>query len=147
MKLDYQALGKSANTLFKRLAKDVFLGVGKEGAEKSTAGIKNKELLLTFKDGQSVTVAVKSTGDVYQVKINGRLVAIKEQEDEKKSMAEILALLDKSRAAFQKQQAKQKVKLPAGVKTAAPKMKETLLAHIDVLNTQILNARQDLGLA
>lgn len=147
MKLDYQALGKSANTLFKRLAKDVFLGVGQEGVEKSTAGIKNKELLLTFKDGQSVTVAVKSTGDVYQVKINGRLVAIKEQEDDKKSMAEILALLDKSRAAFQKQQAKQKVKLPAGVKTAAPKMKETLLARIDVLNTQILNARQDLGLA
>lgn len=147
MKLDYKNLGKSTHTLFKKLAKDIFLSVGTESAQKTTAGIKNKDVPIQFKDGQTVTLGVKDTGDVYQVKINGRLVAIKEQDDDKKAIAEISAMLEKSRAAFQKAQAKQKVKLPAGIKTAAPTMKATLQARVVQLDEQIQSAKQALGLA
>ena len=93
---------------------------------KRRAGISYKEVTLTFADGQSVTFGVKKTGDIFQVKLNGKQMPIRNQDDQKKALEEIASAMDKGRAAFQKRQALIKVEPPKNIRTAAPKMQEVL---------------------
>ena len=146
MKLDFEKLGAGIQKAFKKYAQDEFLSVGEPSAVKTTAGIKYKEVDVLFKDGQVVTMKVKSTGDVYQVLVNGRLQPIVNQDDDKNGVSEILSILEKSRSAFQKKQAKQKVALPNSIKTTAPTMQVALTAKIEQLDKDIQAAKRELGL-
>lgn len=144
MKLKYIDPVTPALKMFKAAMKDNLLGA-QAGQYGTTAGIKFREVLVMFKDGQTVTLRIKDTDDVYQVLVNNKLLAIKSQDDDKAALAEIAQKLTDGRAAFQKKQAAIKVKLPDGIKTAAPTMLKTLQARNVQLDEQILSAKKTLG--
>lgn len=79
---------------------------------KRTAGISYREVHMTFSDSQMVTFRVKKTGDIFEVRINNKVVPIRNQDNQKEALGEISKLLTKGRAAFQKKLLQQKVQLP-----------------------------------
>ena len=104
---------------------------------KRTAGISYKEVNLTFADSQVVTLCVKKTGDIFQVKLNGRPLPIHNQDDQKKAVKEIVDAMDSGRAAFQRKLAKTQVQVPAGIKTAAPRMEQVLNDKVSSLKEAV----------
>lgn len=112
---------------------------------KRRAGISYKEVSLTFADGQTVTLGVKKTGDIFQVKLNGKQIPIRNQDDQKKALEEIAAAMDKGRTAFQKRQALIKVEPPKTIRTAAPKMQEVLSQRKEDLLKAIAEAEEELA--
>ena len=108
------------------------------------AGISFREVNLTFADGQVVTFSVKKTGDIFQVKLNGKQIPIRNQDDQQKAMKEIADAMDKGRAAFQKRQALVQVKPPSSVHTAAPKMEKVLSSRKEELQKAIAEAKAEL---
>lgn len=101
-----------------------------------TGGIGFRQALLTLASGQTVTLMVKQTGDVYRVLLNGAVLPIKNQ-DGIKAIGEIAAAAERNQAKFQAAQARQKVALPKGIRTAAPKMAEALAQRNTELDAQI----------
>src|SRR5690606_765225 len=91
-----------------------------DGRAKRTAGVTYREVILTFVDNQKITLFFKQTGDIFQVKLNGSVVPLKNQGDQVKAVSELVQLLDAGRAKFQAKLARQKVVLPSSIKTAAP---------------------------
>lgn len=112
-----------------------------DGKAKRTAGVSYRELALTFTDNQKVLLSIKQTGDVYQVKINGSVMPIRNQDNQVKAVAEIVQMLDAGRAKFQAKMARQKVALPKGIKTAAPRMEEKLRTESERLDQELASAQ------
>lgn len=102
-----------------------------------TMGFSFRTIQLGFADSQTVVMSIKATGDVYQVKLNGRLLPLKNQDDHVKAIAEIVGAMAKGRAKFQAALAKVKVTLPKGIRTAAPKMEQTLREQITAVDEAI----------
>jgi len=73
------------------------------------------------------------------------VIPIRNQDDHAKAIKEMVALMDRGRAAFQKKLARQKVKLPSSVKTAAPKMEVALQKRRDELASQVAAAKAQLA--
>lgn len=88
---------------------------------KRKAGQTYREVNLTFADSQTVTLAVKKTGDIFEVRLNKKAIPIKNQDDQPKALAEIVDAMNAGRAAFQKKLAAVKIPLPSGVKTTKKK--------------------------
>ncbi|QLG96680.1 hypothetical protein HZF02_32705 (plasmid) [Pseudomonas yamanorum] len=101
------------------------------------ADVTYREAFLTLVSGQTITLRVNSTGDIYQVLINNSLKPLKEHSDTEKAVVEIAALAEKGQAAFQKAQARKIVALPKGMVTAKPKLVEALQQQVGELDTQI----------
>lgn len=112
---------------------------------KRTSGVSYREAMLTLASGQTVTLRVTQTGDVFQVLLNGSVKPIHQQHDPIKAVGEIAKLADANQAAFQKTLARVKVELPKGVKTAAPRMAEALQARSTELDTQIAERQQQVA--
>jgi hypothetical protein len=110
-----------------------------------TAGQSYREVQFGFADSQTVSFGIKSTGDVYQVKINGKLFPLKEQHDHAQAVIEIAAAMNKGRAKFQAALAKVKVTLPKSIRTAAPKMEKVLRDRIAAVDEAIGVARETLA--
>ena len=104
---------------------------------KRTSGVSYREALLTLASGQTVSLRVTQTGDVYAVLLNGSLRPIHSHDDPNKAVTEIAKMADANQAAFQKSQARIKVELPAGIKTAAPRMEVALQTRVTELDGQI----------
>ena len=102
-----------------------------------SSGQTYREAMITFVDNQTVTFAVKQSGDIFQVKINGAVFPIKNQSDHKKAVAELVTALDKSRAKFQAKLARARVALPKGIRSAAPKLEVQLKAASEELDGKI----------
>lgn len=112
---------------------------------KRVASVSYREVHFGFADSQTVSFGVKETGDVYQVKINGRLTPLKNQDDHLKAIGEIVAAMAKGRAKFQAALAKVKVDLPKSIRTAAPKMEAVLREQIAVVDEAIGAAQERLA--
>jgi len=110
---------------------------------KRSSGISYREMALTFADSQQVTLRVKQSGDIFQVLLNGKVLPIKNQDDHAKAIAEIVQAMDKGRSRFQKVLALAKVRAPAGIRTAAPKMMQTLSEKRDALKAAIAEVRDE----
>lgn len=108
---------------------------------KRSSGINYRQVLLTFADNQKVQLGIKTTGDIFEVKVNGSVLPIKAQDDQRKAVAEIVKALDAGRAKFQAKLARQKVALPKGITTAAPKMEQKLAQASADLDAQITTAK------
>lgn len=121
------------------------VGVDGDGPVKRAAGVSYRELRMVFGDGQTVTMRVKQTGDIYQVLLNDRLIPIKSQNDHEKAIAEIAKAMDNGRESFQKKLAATLVKPPPGIRTAAPKMEAILTERRDSLKEAIAAARDKLA--
>lgn len=101
-----------------------------------TSGVGYRQALLTLASGQTVTLMVKQTGDVYRVLLNGAVLPIKNQ-DGIKAIGEIAAAAERNQKKFQAAQARIKAQLPKGIRTAAPKMAEALAQRNTELDTLI----------
>jgi len=112
-----------------------------DGRAKRTAGVTYREVILTFVDNQKITLFFKQTGDIFQVKLNGSVVPLKNQGDQVKAVSELVQLLDAGRAKFQAKLARQKVVLPSSIKTAAPRMELKLQESAAALDADIAKAQ------
>lgn len=101
-----------------------------------TSGVGYREALLTLASGQTVALRVTQTGDIFQVLLNGTVKPIK-STDPILAIGEIARMAEANQAAFQKKQARVKVELPKGIKTAAPRLEVALQARVSELDTQI----------
>lgn len=110
-----------------------------------SSGITYREVRLTHADGQTTTLRVKQTGDVFQVLVNGKVIPIANQDDHGKAIAEVVKALDASRGAFQKKLAAVTVKPPAGIHTTAPRMESVLTEKRDNLKTAISAVREEIA--
>ncbi len=111
---------------------------------KRTNGISYREFLLTFADSQTVMFRVKNTGDVYQVLLNKKIIPIKNQDKYIEAIGEIVGKLNVGRTKFQAKLAKALVKLPATIRTAAPKMLVVLTEKRDSLVSAIADVRSEI---
>lgn len=109
------------------------------------SGVTFRNVNLTFADGQTVTLAVKSTGDVFEVKVNGKLAPIRQQDDHAKAIAEIASRLDKGRDAFQRALAKVKVVLPPSIRVSRTAMLAAKTEKRDALKEAVQAARETLA--
>lgn len=149
--LDFDALATNAanamrrfTALFQRAGLPV-LDVASDGKTRRVASISYREVSLSFADSQKLLLRVKATGDVYQLLVNGKVTPVKEQDDPTKAVAELVGILDKGRARFQKRLAAMAMKPPEGAKTAAPKLRETLVKQIAEVDAQIESATEELA--
>jgi len=69
---------------------------------------KYKNVRLTFADSQTVTFAIKQTGDIWQVKLNNKRIALRNQDAHKPEavIQEIAQKIKAGRTAYQKALAK-----------------------------------------
>ncbi|HEJ4320060.1 hypothetical protein PIGHUM_04489 [Pigmentiphaga humi] len=112
---------------------------------KRTSGISYREMALTFADSQRVLLRIKQSGDIFQVVLNGKPLPIKSQDDHVKAIAEIVKAMDAGRSRFQKLMAAAKVRPPAGIRTAAPRMEQVLTEKRDALRSAIDDVRQQIA--
>lgn len=92
---------------------------------------------IEFADSQRLSISVKRTGDIFAVKLNDKALPIKNQDDQDKAIAEIIAKLDSGRAKYQDMLRKRKVALPDTIKTAIPKQEEVLKEEVATLKELI----------
>lgn len=112
---------------------------------KRTSGVSYCEAMLTLASGQTITLRVTQTGDVFQVLLNGQVKPIKNAGDQIRAVGEIAKLAEANQAAFQKKQARVKTELPKGIKTAAPKMEVALQSRASELDAQIAERTQQVA--
>lgn len=112
---------------------------------KRTAGISYREVNLSFADSQTVTFCVKKSGDIFQVKINGKVMPMKEQGDQKKAVKEISDYLNKGRAAFQKKLQRAKIEIPKGTHVTTQTREKKQQDKIQGLNDVIAEAQKQIA--
>lgn len=88
---------------------------------KRTNGVKYREIVIAFLDSQSLVLRIKESGDVFQVVINKKLTPIKNQDDQKKAVDEIIGILNAGRSKFQAAMAKKKDPTPRTKTTTSKK--------------------------
>ncbi len=108
-------------------------------------GVAYRNVELTFADGQTVTMGVKETGDVFEVRINGKVVPLRQQDDHAATVVEIATLLDKRRAAFQRALAKVKVPLPPSLRVSKTSLIDQKIAKRDGLREAIASKEEELA--
>lgn len=111
---------------------------------KRSMGVSYREMTLTFADSQAVVLRVKQTGDIYQVLLNKKLLPIKNQDDHIAAITEVVKAMDSGRSKFQKKLAMARVKPPASIRTAAPKMEQVLIQKRDALKEAIAAIREEI---
>jgi hypothetical protein len=109
-----------------------------------TAGVSFKEVFFTFGDSQTAVFRIKQTGDIFQVLVNGKVVPIRNQEDQERAVLEIISFMDSGRSRFQKKLAAVAVKLPPSIRTAAPKMETLLIQRRDTLKEMIEEIKSEI---
>ena len=112
-----------------------------------TSGINYRQVHFLFADSQQVVMHIKRPGDVYRVKLNGSEMPIKDQDDQKAAIAEIVARMDSKRPSFQKRLAKKKVVVPKGVTVTRPKRKQLLTDQVTALKAEHAELEQRLEAA
>ena len=111
---------------------------------KRSSGISYREMSLTLGDSQVVVLRIKSSGDIFQVLLNKKLIPIKHQDDQVAAVIEIVNAVNAGRTKFQKKLAALAAKLPVAIKTAAPKMLVTLTARRDELKSAIADVEAEI---
>lgn len=112
---------------------------------KRSSGVSYKEMLLTFKDSQTVLLRIKQSGDIFQVRVNGRAQPIRHQDEPVKAVIEIVDVLDAGRKKFQAKLAATTAKPPPGLRTAAPKIEQALAEKRDALKEAIAAVREEIA--
>ena len=91
---------------------------------KRTSGVKYREIAIAFLDSQSLVLRIKESGDIFQVVINKKLTPIKNQDDQKKAVDEIIGILNAGRTKFQAAMAKKKDPTPRPPTTSTSKKQQ-----------------------
>jgi hypothetical protein len=113
-------------------------------ATSKRAGVTFRGVHLTMADGQTVTLNIKETGDVFEVRINTKPVPVRNQDDHKAAIAEVAARLESGRAAFQKALSKVKTAVPPSLRVSRAKSLDSLVAKRDALKEEVSTLEQRL---
>jgi hypothetical protein len=128
-----------AKKAFKKAGATV-VSVDVDAKTKKALGIEYREVQFGFADSQTVRFGVNASGDVAQVRINGKAVPLKNPDDHAEAIKEIAAAMDKGRTKFQAALAKTKTPLPPTVRTAMPKVLDAMKAKVSALDEAISEA-------
>lgn len=109
------------------------------------AGVTFRNLNLTFSDGQTAALGIKETGDVFEIKINGKAVPIANQDDHGDGLKELADLINSRRSAFQRAQARANVALPPSVRTSRVATLQKLTERRDALKDVVTMKEQELA--
>jgi hypothetical protein len=108
------------------------------------AGVSFRYLNLTFSDGQTAALGIKDTGDVFEVRVNGKPVPITNQDDHEGALQELADLIDRRRAAFQRAMARVKTPIPPSVRTSRANTLQKLTERRDALREAVTLKEQEL---
>lgn len=146
----YEALKNNEKTAPKALVK-LFTRAGEtiaaswvNGVAKREQGISYKEIYLVFADNQKITLRIKAPGDVFQVLLNNKKIPLKNQDDERKAVSEIVGIVKANSTKYQKLLARKKVKLPTGIKSTTKRKEETLQEEMNKLDEALAEATKEL---
>lgn len=142
--LDWSDLtaGKPAKKLiqaFTRAGANVVTAAS-DGKAQRSSGVSYKTLELTFADNQKISLAVKQSGDIFRVAVNGSVTPIKNPDNHVAAVKELVEKLDAGRAKFQAKLSRVKVALPKGMKSTVTKQADVLAASVAELDKQIAEA-------
>lgn len=112
---------------------------------KRSSGVSYREMLLTFADSQVVIFSIKQSGDIFQVKLNGKVVPLKQQDDQVAAIGDLVKMMDAGRSKFQAAMAKVRIKLPDSIRTAAPKLEVALQEKANALDEAITAIKDDIA--
>jgi hypothetical protein len=147
----FEDLGSKSDAATKILGKqfarhgcDIAQGGVSPGVKRSS-GVSYREMLLTFKDSQTVLLRIKQSGDIFEVRVNGGAQPIRHQDDHVKAVIEIVDVLDAGRKKFQAKLAAAATKPPPGLRTAAPKIEQALAEKRDSLKEAIAAVREEIA--
>lgn len=112
---------------------------------KRSSCVSYREMVLTFADSQVVTFSIKQSGDIFQVKLNGRIVPLKHQDDQVAAIGEMVGMMDVGRSKFQAAMAKVRIQLPDSIRTAAPRMEVALQEKSAALDAAIAAITEDIA--
>lgn len=131
---------KEATRLFKRAgAQVVSSDVDKALSRKS--GVSFRNINFTFADNQTVTFSVKTTGDVFEVRLNGKPLPLRHQDDHALAIGEISERMDAGRAAYQRALARVRVPLPPSIRVSRVNLITALTERRDNLKAAIVEAK------
>lgn len=121
--------------------------VGTDVATNTTkrAGVTFRNITFTFADGQTVTLAVKESGDVFEVRINNSVVPLRNQDDHANAIGEIAGQLDRRRAAFQRALARVRVPLPPSARVSRTTLLTAKTEKRDALKEAVAEAEAELA--
>jgi len=112
---------------------------------KRTLGVTYREVFVLFEDHQTVTFCIKKTGDIFQIKLNGKAIPIHDQDNQEAAIAEIAERVSAGSSTFlkkwQKKYANITVPAPKKQGTAVVKREQVLLQK----KTDIKAARDELA--
>lgn len=118
-----------------------------DGKTRRENAISFKQIHLVFADSQEAVLRVKQSGDIYQVKLNGRAIPIKHQDDHKRAIIEVIDAVDANLSKFQKKLAQTKVALPVGIKSTVTRKEDALKQRLTELDQAISEAQAELAAA
>jgi hypothetical protein len=133
-----KAIADAKRAFAKAGAKVVTVDV--DQSTKKALGIEYREIQFAFADSQTIRFGVNASGDVAQVRVNGKAIPLKDPHDHGAAIKELVAVMDKGRTKFQAAYAKQKAPLPPAVRTAAPKVLDALKQKVSALDEAITEA-------
>lgn len=109
---------------------------------KRTAGISYREVSMTFVDSQTVTLRIKKTGDIFEVRLNGKAIPIRNQDDQKKGLKEIADAVIKNQSAFQRKLARIAIKVPTKGMRSTVSVVERQASKIEEMKSAIEEYRK-----
>lgn len=109
------------------------------------AGMTFRNVHFTCADGQTVTMAFKASGDVFEVRINGKVTPLRHQEDHALAITEVVEKLEKGRSAFQKALTRVRMPLPPSIRTSRGTLLRVKQDRRDALKEAIAVAEQTLA--
>lgn len=115
------------------------------GKPKRQNSMSFKPIFLTFADNQTLELRLKTTGDFFQVLLNGKVLPVKHQDDERLAVAEAVAALNANSQKFQAALARKKMDLPQGIKSTVKRKEEVYAARLAELDELIAEVKQKLG--
>lgn len=131
---------KEATRLFRRAGAQV-VSSDVDKALSRKAGVSFRSINFTFADNQTVTFSVKTTGDVFEVRLNGKALPLRNQDDHALAIGEIAERMDAGRAAFQRALARVRVPLPPSIRVSRVNLITALTERRDNLVAAIAQAK------
>lgn len=124
----------------------VVISTSADATASKRAGIEYKALHFTYADSQRVSLLVKRTGDVFEVRINDRPVPVRSQDNTKAAAEEIAGKMAAGRARFQKAMTATKAPMPsASIRVSRSTLLTQLTERRDGLKEQVGVARERLA--
>ena len=135
---------KKLVTAFKRAGAEI-ASSWVDGKIKRENGISYREITFVLADSQQINLRIKQTGDAYQVRMNNKVLPIKEQDDIKAALGEVVKALDANSTKYQRTLARRKVELPKGMQSTVKRKEVALQEREFELDTRIAEAEAELS--